>query len=100
MAKKILGDSIDIHGGGLDLMFPHHENELAQSESCTGKPFSRYWLHNGLMQAAGQSGKVGGQHSKHGDAPPAPSAAPSAASPADIQGEHEAQEANKIAGRK
>ena len=46
MAKKILGDSIDIHGGGLDLMFPHHENELAQSESCTGKPFARYWMHN------------------------------------------------------
>ena len=67
MARKILGDTIDIHGGGLDLMFPHHENELAQSESCTGKPFSRYWLHNGLMQSSGQAGKVGGAHSKHGD---------------------------------
>jgi len=67
MARKILGDSIDIHGGGLDLMFPHHENELAQSESCTGKPFSTYWLHNGLMQSSGQAGKVGGAHSKHGD---------------------------------
>lgn len=67
MARKILGDEIDIHGGGLDLMFPHHENELAQSESCTGKPFSRYWLHNGLMQSSGQAGKVGGAHSKHGD---------------------------------
>ncbi|MSR60695.1 MAG: cysteine--tRNA ligase [Planctomycetaceae bacterium] len=67
MARKILGDEIDIHGGGLDLMFPHHENELAQSESCTGKPFSRYWLHNGLMQSSGQAGKVGGGHDKHGD---------------------------------
>jgi cysteinyl-tRNA synthetase len=68
MSKKILGDSIDIHGGGLDLMFPHHENELAQSESCTGHPFARYWMHNGLMQASGQAGKVGGQHDKKGDA--------------------------------
>jgi cysteinyl-tRNA synthetase len=67
MARKILGDEIDIHGGGLDLMFPHHENELAQSESCTGKPFARYWLHNGLMQSSGQAGKVGGAHSRHGD---------------------------------
>jgi cysteinyl-tRNA synthetase len=67
MARKILGDEIDIHGGGLDLMFPHHENELAQSESCTGKPFARYWLHNGLMQASGQAGKVGGAHDKRGD---------------------------------
>jgi cysteinyl-tRNA synthetase len=67
MARKILGDSIDIHGGGLDLMFPHHENELAQSESCTGKPFARYWMHNGLMQASGQAGKVGGAHNRHGD---------------------------------
>jgi cysteinyl-tRNA synthetase len=67
MARKLLGDSIDIHGGGLDLMFPHHENELAQSESCTGKPFARYWMHNGLMQAGGQGGKVGGAHDRHGD---------------------------------
>jgi cysteinyl-tRNA synthetase len=51
------------------LLFPHHENELAQSECCTGKPFSKYWLHNGLMQASGQAGKVGGQHDKHGDVP-------------------------------
>ncbi|MBI1347436.1 cysteine--tRNA ligase [bacterium] len=67
MAKKLLGESIDIHGGGLDLMFPHHENELAQSESCSGKPFARYWMHNGLMQSSGQAGKVGGQHDRHGD---------------------------------
>jgi len=51
MTLKHLGDSIDIHGGGQDLVFPHHENEIAQSESFTGVvPFARYWLHNGLMQ--------------------------------------------------
>jgi cysteinyl-tRNA synthetase len=51
MALKYLGDSIDIHGGGQDLIFPHHENEIAQSESFTEEiPFVRYWLHNGLMQ--------------------------------------------------
>ena len=69
MSAKILGDSIDIHGGGLDLMFPHHENELAQSECCSGKPFARYWLHNGLMQSGKGTGKVGGAHSREGDAP-------------------------------
>ena len=69
MSMKYLGETLDIHGGGLDLLFPHHENELAQSECCTGKPFSKYWLHNGLMQASGQAGKVGGQHDKHGDIP-------------------------------
>ena len=42
------GDSIDIHGGGRDLVFPHHENEIAQSESLTGKQFAKYWTHNGL----------------------------------------------------
>ena len=88
MAKKILGDSIDIHGGGLDLMFPHHENELAQSESCTGKPFARYWMHNGLMQASGAPGKVGGGHDKQGD------------KSADLAAAKEAQEANKLAGSK
>jgi cysteinyl-tRNA synthetase len=51
MALKYLGDTIDIHGGGQDLVFPHHENEIAQSESFTQRtPFVRYWLHNGLMQ--------------------------------------------------
>ncbi len=71
MSSRLLGDSIDIHGGGLDLMFPHHENELAQSESASGKPFVRYWLHNGLMQSGKGTGKVGGQHSRAGDAPAA-----------------------------
>ena len=50
MSMKYLGETFDIHGGGLDLQFPHHENELAQSESCTGKPFARYWMHNGLTR--------------------------------------------------
>ncbi len=49
-----LGDQIDIHGGGNDLVFPHHENEIAQSESFTGKSFARYWLHNGMLQLKGE----------------------------------------------
>src|SRR5687767_6935711 len=50
MSMKYLGDRLDIHGGGMDLMFPHHENELAQSESATGQPFAKYWMHNGLTR--------------------------------------------------
>ena len=83
MSTKYLGESFDIHGGGLDLMFPHHENELAQAESCTGQPFARYWLHNGLMQASGAS-KVGGGHDRHGD----------------LASDQAAQEENKLAGSK
>lgn len=49
MVKQYLGDTIDIHGGGQDLVFPHHENEIAQSESANGKPFVRYWMHNGFI---------------------------------------------------
>ena len=49
MVKQYLGDTIDIHGGGQDLVFPHHENEIAQSEAANGKPFVRYWLHNGFI---------------------------------------------------
>ncbi len=49
MAMHYLGETIDIHGGGIDLIFPHHENEIAQSEAATGKPFVRYWLHNGMV---------------------------------------------------
>jgi len=49
MSMKHLGDTFDIHGGGKDLVFPHHENEIAQSEAATGKPFARYWLHNGFV---------------------------------------------------
>jgi len=50
MSMDLLDETFDIHGGGLDLVFPHHENEIAQSESFSGKPFARYWMHNGLMQ--------------------------------------------------
>lgn len=49
-----LGEQIDIHGGGNDLVFPHHENEIAQSESLTGKQFARYWVHNGMLQLGGE----------------------------------------------
>jgi cysteinyl-tRNA synthetase len=52
MSRKHLGDSFDIHGGGADLVFPHHENELAQSEAFTGKPFVKYWVHNGFITLA------------------------------------------------
>ncbi len=54
MSMKYLGETLDIHGGGKDLIFPHHENEIAQSEALTGKQFSRYWLHNGLVKVNGQ----------------------------------------------
>lgn len=47
MSMKYLGDTLDIHCGGVDLVFPHHENEIAQSEGATGKPFAKYWMHNG-----------------------------------------------------
>ena len=49
MSQKYLGETLDIHGGGKDLIFPHHENEIAQSEAATGKPFARYWIHNGFV---------------------------------------------------
>jgi cysteinyl-tRNA synthetase len=54
MNLKELGEQIDIHGGGNDLIFPHHENEIAQSESFTGKPFARFWIHNGMLQLGGE----------------------------------------------
>ncbi len=53
MSMRLLGETLDIHGGGLDLQFPHHENELAQSESYTGKTFAQAWMHNGLMRVGG-----------------------------------------------
>ncbi len=53
MAKALLGETIDVHGGGWDLIFPHHENELAQSESANGKPFVKYWLHVGFLTVEG-----------------------------------------------
>ncbi|MBI4825712.1 MAG: cysteine--tRNA ligase [Nitrospirae bacterium] len=52
MSSKYLGESFDIHGGGADLTFPHHENEIAQSEAYTGKPFVKYWMHNGFITLA------------------------------------------------
>ena len=54
MSMKYLGPHFDIHGGGLDLVFPHHENELVQSESYSGMPFASYWLHNGLLTKDGK----------------------------------------------
>ena len=54
MNRTAFGDQIDLHGGGRDLIFPHHENEIAQSESLTGKPFAKYWTHNGLIKVNGQ----------------------------------------------
>ena len=54
MAGKYLGNTIDIHCGGQDLVFPHHENEIAQTEALTGKPFVKYWTHNGLIKVNGQ----------------------------------------------
>lgn len=53
MVNKYLGETIDIHSGGKDLIFPHHENEIAQSEAATGKPFAHYWLHNGYINIDG-----------------------------------------------
>ena len=54
MAKKHLGETIDIHGGGQDLTLPHHENEIAQSEACNGVPFAHYWMHNGYINVDGK----------------------------------------------
>lgn len=54
MVRDRLGDTIDIHAGGADLIFPHHENEIAQSEAVTGKPLAHYWLHNGMVKVDGE----------------------------------------------
>jgi cysteinyl-tRNA synthetase len=83
MSRRLLGPTFDIHGGGLDLIFPHHENEIAQSECCHGKPQAKYWLHNGLMQASNEVGKVGGRTTREIAA-----------------GDQAAQEAGKIAKSK
>ena len=82
MSGRILGETFDIHGGGLDLVFPHHENEIAQSESRHGKPMATYWMHNGLMQASAEVGKLGGRNTRPGE------------------GDQEAQELGKIAKSK
>jgi cysteinyl-tRNA synthetase len=72
MSMKLLGEKLDMHGGGMDLMFPHHENELAQSESATGQPFVKYWMHNGLTRvrtkAAGGDWAVSDMHESSGNA--------------------------------
>jgi cysteinyl-tRNA synthetase len=54
MARVHLGETFDIHAGGLDLIFPHHENEIAQSECCNGVPMARYWMHNGFIERGGE----------------------------------------------
>ena len=54
MIRSHLGDKIDIHGGGNDLIFPHHENEILQTEACTGEPLANYWMHNGMLQVKGE----------------------------------------------
>jgi cysteinyl-tRNA synthetase len=82
MSRRLLGETFDIHGGGLDLVFPHHENEIAQSECCHGKPLAKYWMHNGLMQASDEVGKVGGRNTRPGDIP--------------VEGDLAAQEKGKI----
>jgi cysteinyl-tRNA synthetase len=61
MSHALLGKTFDIHGGGLDLVFPHHENEIAQSECRHGAPMVKYWMHNGLMRASAERGKMGGR---------------------------------------
>ncbi|MCA9173516.1 MAG: cysteine--tRNA ligase [Planctomycetales bacterium] len=63
MSRAILGETFDIHGGGLDLIFPHHENEIAQSECCHGKPMANVWMHNGLLKREA-AGKVGGRNDR------------------------------------
>jgi len=54
MSQKYLGETFDIHGGGIDLIFPHHENELAQAEALSGKPLANYWMHNGFLNIDGE----------------------------------------------
>jgi len=82
MSQRLLGETFDIHGGGLDLIFPHHENEIAQSECRHGKPMARFWMHNGLMQASDEVGKVGGRATRPNE------------------GDKEAQEVGKISKSK
>ncbi len=67
MSRKLLGETFDIHGGGLDLVFPHHENEIAQSECCHGKPMVTYWAHNGLLRRDSAAGKIGGRSERTGE---------------------------------
>jgi len=68
MSRAILGETFEIHGGGLDLLFPHHENEIAQSECRHGRAMAHHWMHNGLMRAATQVGKLGGRSERQREA--------------------------------
>ena len=68
MSRALLGETFDIHGGGLDLVFPHHENEIAQSECRHGQPMAKIWMHNGLLKRA-EAGKVGGRAERDDAAP-------------------------------
>jgi len=70
MSKSLLGETFDIHGGGLDLIFPHHENEIAQSECCHNKPMAKYWMHNGLLKRSTEAGKIGGRGDRESAAMP------------------------------
>jgi len=88
MSCSLLGKTFDIHGGGLDLQFPHHENEIAQSEARNGCQMAKYWMHNGLMQASNEVGKVGGRKTRE-------------AGPAEAkEGDYASQEAGKISKSK
>ncbi|MBF0166454.1 MAG: cysteine--tRNA ligase [Alphaproteobacteria bacterium] len=74
MSREYLGESFDIHGGGQDLIFPHHENEIAQSECCNHAPFARFWLHNGFLKVEGEKmsksiGNILSVHELLGEAP-------------------------------
>ena len=89
MSCALLGETFDVHGGGLDLQFPHHENEIAQSEARNGKLMAKYWMHNGLMQASNETGKVGGRKTRE-------NAAESGAKEGDLA----SQEAGKISKSK
>ena len=81
MSKKLLGETFDIHGGGLDLVFPHHENEIAQSECCHTKPMVTYWAHNGLLRASTAAGKLGGRTERATTPPGEPASAGGNANP-------------------
>ena len=103
MSCALLGETFDIHGGGLDLQFPHHENEIAQSEARHGCPMAKYWMHNGLMQASSEVGKLGGRKTRAAQATGAATGAAtadSAASEVAKEGDLASQEGGKISKSK
>lgn len=104
MSCALLGETFDIHGGGLDLQFPHHENEIAQSQARHNKPMAKYWMHNGLMQASSEVGKLGGRKTRSAHANQANAAekheAPSSAEVAAKEGDLASQEGGKISKSK